>query len=355
MNIENEIAKKFNFNGKVQSVTSYGMGHINSTFLVQTKGAGRYILQRVNGNVFKNPKQVMHNIIAVTEYLRPRMTEKMQTLTLVPCQNGQLFFTAPNGEIWRAYRFVENTVSLELPETERDFFESAVAFGSFQKMLKDFPVEQLYETIENFHNTPVRFKNFLAAVTANPLDRAKSAAPEIDFVKARADFCSTLEESHKAGLLPLKVTHNDTKLNNILLDAKTREPVCIIDLDTIMPGYSVNDFGDSIRFGASTAAEDEKDLSKVHLSLKLFEVYARGFLKGCAGTLTPGEKALLPVGAKIMTLECGMRFLTDYLLGDTYFKTDYPEHNLVRCRTQFKLVEEIEKHWAQMQQIVAAL
>ena len=178
------------------------------------------------------------------------------------------------------------------------------------------------------------------------------ALEEIDFVNNRKDFMSLLEDSYKEGKLPLKVTHNDTKMNNVMLDKDTREPVCVVDLDTIMPGYSVNDFGDSIRFGASTAAEDEKDLSKVHFDIKLFETYTRGFLKGCGGTLTQGEIDLLPAGAKMMTLECGMRFLTDYIDGDTYFKTSYPEHNLVRCRTQFRLVEEMEQHWDEMLEIV---
>ena len=180
------------------------------------------------------------------------------------------------------------------------------------------------------------------------MNRAKNALPEIEFIKARKSFCSTLEESRQNGDLPLKVTHNDTKLNNVMLDKDTREPVCVIDLDTVMPGYSVNDFGDSIRFGASTAAEDEKDLSKVHFDINLYNTYAKGFLFGCGGTLTESERRLLPVGAKMMTLECGMRFLTDYLLGDTYFKTAYPEHNLVRCRTQLKLVSEMEKHEREM-------
>ena len=215
-------------------------------------------------------------------------------------------------------------------------------------MLKDFPASELYETIPNFHNTPLRFKSFIEAAELNPMNRAKNALPEIEFIKARKSFCSTLEESRKNGDLPLKVTHNDTKLNNVMLDKDTREPVCVIDLDTVMPGYSVNDFGDSIRFGASTAAEDEKDLSKVHFDINLYNTYAKGFLFGCGGTLTESERRLLPVGAKMMTLECGMRFLTDYLLGDTYFKTAYPEHNLVRCRTQLKLVSEMEKHEREM-------
>lgn len=354
MSIENKIAENFSFGSQIASIQKYGMGHINDTFLV-TCSESRYILQRLNPHIFKNPQAVMSNIIKVTDYLLPRLTGKMQALTLVPCKNGSRYYVAPGNEVWRVYRFVENGVSLELPESKKDFYQSAVAFGSFQKMLKDFPAAELHETIENFHNTPVRYAHFLAALAADPFGRAKTALPEIEFIQRREAFYETLEDCRKAGNLPLKVTHNDTKLNNVMLDAKTREPLCIIDLDTIMPGYSVNDFGDSIRFGASTAAEDEKDLAKVHFSLPLFETYAHGFLQGCGGTLQPAEQALLPTGAKMMAIECGMRFLTDYLLGDNYFKTDYPAHNLVRCRTQLKLVLEMEENWRKMQAVIQQL
>ena len=343
-----DVSGLFSTQTDAVSVKPYGNGHINSTFLVTAQSGKRYILQKVNGRVFKNPEQVMQNIIKVTEYLRSRLSGAMKTLTLVELKNGKKYFTDESGEIWRMYDFIENAVSLELPETENDFYQSAVAFGAFQNMLKDFPASELYETIPNFHNTPLRFKSFTEAAELNPMNRAKNALPEIEFIKTRKSFCSTLEESRQNGDLPLKVTHNDTKLNNVMLDKDTREPVCVIDLDTVMPGYSVNDFGDSIRFGASTAAEDEKDLSKVHFDINLYNTYAKGFLFGCGGTLTESERRLLPVGAKMMTLECGMRFLTDYLLGDTYFKTAYPEHNLVRCRTQLKLVSEMEKHESEM-------
>ena len=349
-----DVSGLFSTQTDAVSVKPYGNGHINSTFLVTVQSGKRYILQKVNGRVFKNPEQVMQNIIKVTEYLRSRLSGAMKTLTLVELKNGKKYFTDENGEIWRMYDFIENAVSLELPETENDFYQSAVAFGTFQNMLKDFPANELYETIPDFHNTPVRYTAFLEAVEADPLKRAKNAEKEIAFVNKRRDFFDILEKSHSEGELPLKVTHNDTKLNNVMLDEKTRMPICVIDLDTVMPGYSVNDFGDSIRFGASTAAEDEKDISKVHFDINLFKIYTKGFLDGCDGTLTDCERRLLPVGAKMMTIECGMRFLTDYLLGDTYFKTDYPEHNLVRSRTQFKLVSEMEKMWSEMEQIVRA-
>lgn len=348
---ERTAAAAFRLDGEPQSIIRYGNGHINDTYLITASSGTKYILQRVNGKVFKNPENVMKNIINVTAYLKEHLTGNMKTLTLVPCKSGEEYLSA-EGEVWRVYDFIENAVSLELPENENDFYQSAVAFGSFQNMLKDFPAEKLYETIPNFHNTPDRYKNFLTAVREDPLGRAKTALPEIDFVNSRRDFYGILESGRNSGRLPLKVTHNDTKLNNVMLDEKTRKPVCVIDLDTIMPGYSVNDFGDSIRFGASTAAEDEKELSKVHFDISLYKTYTAGFLAGCCGTLTDEERRLLPVGAKMMTAECGMRFLTDYLLGDTYFKTAYPEHNLVRCRTQFKLVKEMEENWAEMQKQV---
>lgn len=340
------------------TITSYGNGHINDTYLVRTTERPLYILQRVNRHVFPHPEQVMDNIIGVTEFLSRKLTEagkdaKRGTLRLVPCRNGEKYYRTAEGDVWRLYDFVTHAVSLDKAENEHDFYESAVAFGQFQRLLQTYPVETLYETIPDFHNTSVRYAAFCRAVEANVAGRVGTVAEEIAFVRNRWAFMSLLEEQRKSGLLPLKVTHNDTKLNNVMLDEITREPVCVIDLDTVMPGYAVNDFGDSIRFGASTAAEDEPDLNKVHFDLALFTTYTRGFLSGCAGTLTSTEVDNLPVGAKMMTLECGMRFLTDYLQGDTYFKTRYPEHNLVRCRTQFRLVEEMEQHWNEMQHIVA--
>ena len=346
------ITDKFCITENVTNVSRYGNGHINDTFLVATDTEKRYILQRINRNVFKKPEDVMKNIINVTEYLKDHLTQGMKTLTLVHCKDNNKFYVDENGDFWRMYDFIEDAVSLELPESENDFYQSAVAFGSFQSMLKDFPADTLCETIPLFHNTPNRYKNFIEAFENDPFDRVKTALPEIAFVKNREEFYSILEKEYVSGRLPLKVTHNDTKLNNVMLDFDTRKPVCVIDLDTIMPGYSVNDFGDSIRFGASTAAEDEKDLDKVHFDIELYRIYAKGFLEGSKGTLTEAEKELLPIGAKMMTIECGMRFLTDYLLGDTYFKTSYPEHNLIRCRTQFKLVSEMESKWKEMNEII---
>ena len=351
-----DVIGKFQIVGNVKVCEPYGNGHINSTFLVITADEEarihKYILQSVNNNVFKEPRKVMENIEKVTTYLRQFVKDEREVLNLIPTIDGKTYYEDENGFFWRMYDFIKDSVCIDRINSDEDFYQSAVAFGNFQKMLTDFPAETLHETIPNFHNTPSRYRDFLKAVEEDKCGRAASVKEEIEFIKAREAFYSVLLDSNKEGKLPLRVSHNDTKSNNVMLDAVTRKPLCVVDLDTIMPGFSVTDFGDSIRFGASTAAEDEKDLSKVHFDIKLFETYTRGFLKGCGGTLTQGEIDLLPAGAKMMTLECGMRFLTDYIDGDTYFKTAYPEHNLVRCRTQFRLVEEMEQHWDEMQAIV---
>ncbi len=340
----------------VTGCAPYGNGHINDTFLVNSVNpdgsAKRFILQSVNTNVFKKPEQVMHNIEKVTSFLKSRESDPRRVMSLVYTKKGEAFHRDSDGRCWRLYDFIEGSLCLDLPETPEDFYESAVAFGQFQNYLNDFPVSELFETIPDFHNTPDRYRKFLEAVEKDSCGRAAGVAEEIKFVTDRADFYSVLFNAQKAGSLPFRVTHNDTKINNVMLDLDTRTALCVIDLDTIMPGFSVNDFGDSIRFGASTAAEDEKDLNKVWMDINLFESYTKGFLRGCGGLLSESEIMLLPEGAKMMTIECGMRFLTDYLEGDTYFKTRYPEHNLDRCRTQFKLVADMEAKWDEMKSIV---
>lgn len=359
-NTAGAIAAVFDFRGEITDIRPFGNGHINSTFRITCEdGAGtrQYILQRINGRVFKDPVKVMKNIIAVTSYLRDIISKAggdpaRETMNLIKTRDGGDYYFDGDGECWRAFAFIRNTVSLDMPETENDFYQSAIAFGNFQRMLIDYPADTLYETIPDFHNTPVRYENFLLSLQKDASGRAANCVPETEFIKERVPFMSVLEDRFADGSLVKRVTHNDTKLNNVMLDKDTREAVCVIDLDTIMPGYSVNDFGDSIRFGASTAAEDEPDLDKVHFDLRLFETYAKGFLTGCGGSLSDTELHLLPAAAKLMTLECGMRFLTDYIDGDVYFKTAYPEHNLIRCRTQFKLVSEMERKYAQMERII---
>ncbi len=292
----------------------------------------------------------MENITAVTEFLRTKTDDPRGVLTLVKTTGGASYLHT-QGEYWRVYDFVEDTVCLQLPETDEDFYQSAVGFGTFQQLLTDFPAAKLHETIPNFHNTPDRYRAFLETLERDPMHRAAQVQPEIEFALARQAEMSAIQNALTAGELPLRVTHNDTKLNNVLLDAKTRKALCVIDLDTVMPGSSLYDFGDSIRFGAATAAEDEKDLSKMEMSLDLFRVFTRGYVRACPG-LTAKELELLPMGAKTMTMECGVRFLTDYLDGDHYFAVHRDGQNLDRARTQFKLVADMEKKWDEMQKIV---
>jgi hypothetical protein len=358
---KDEAVAAFSFTGTYLDAMPYGSGHINDTFLArfaQEDGSVRpYILQRMNHEVFRHPEELIENIRRVTGFLRERLeaagkNADRECMNLVPCKDGGWFYRDSIGSYWRAYLFIDHAVSLDAVTDPSQFYQSAVAFGRFQQQLDGFDASTLHEVIPHFHDTPDRYRLFEEAVAADKLGRAAEVADEIAFVRAREAFTHTLMDAHASGKLPLRVTHNDTKLNNIMLDETDQTPVCVIDLDTVMPGFSVNDFGDSIRFGANTAAEDEQDCSKVHLDLNLFALYTKGFLEGCGGKLTDTERALLPVGAKMMTLECGMRFLTDYLEGDTYFRTKYPTHNLVRCRTQFALVREMEAHWDEMCQIV---
>ena len=336
----------------------YGNGHINDTFLVIAER--RYILQRMNTVVFPHPEELMENIIGVTEHIRQKAAAAggdvvRASLVVVPTLAKKHFFRDTTDHYWRMYEFTEGTKTQEVVESVADFESCAEAFGSFQQQLADYPAHQLHESIVNFHNTPWRYDNLMKAVSEDRCGRLAEVEEEVRFAREREQFCKTLETAREAGSLPLRVTHNDTKLNNILFDEKTSAPVCVIDLDTVMPGYSVNDFGDSIRFGANTAVEDETDLSKVTLDLELFEAYARGFLKGCNGSLTETEIKLLPVGAMMMTLECGMRFLTDYLEGDVYFKIHRPKHNLDRARNQFALVADMERKADQMNAIIERL
>lgn len=347
--LHRDLLEQFPLDGCAVSCERYGCGHINVTYLVVTDTGHRYILQKINDSIFKDVPGLMNNIASVTEFLRQSQKDPRRVLTLVPTADGHTYLVQEG--CWRVYEFVENSICLQLPETAADFYQSAVAFGQFQQQLKDFPAASLCEIIPNFHNTVDRYRIFHETLAADPMGRAASVQEEINFVLAREHEAGTLVSLLAEGKLPLRVTHNDTKLNNVMLDAATRTPLCVIDLDTVMPGLSAYDFGDSIRFGAATAAEDETDLSKMEMSLELFRTYTRGFLKACPG-LTELEKQMLPMGAKLMTLEVGLRFLTDYLDGDHYFAVHREGHNLDRCRTQLKLVSDMEKKWDAMQQII---
>lgn len=347
----NAVIKHFQIDGDCISCKEFGSGHINSTYQVKTERGKVYILQCINKYVFNDPKAVMENVGAVTKYLSGRVTDPSETLQFITTDTGDYSYVDESGEYWRCYEFADG-ICLEAPETDRDFYESAIAFGRFQELLRDFPAETLHETIPLFHNTINRYRLFQEALARNAAGRAERVQPEIDFIMAREAEAGTICRLLEANELPLRVTHNDTKLNNVLLDRKTRKAMCVLDLDTVMPGSSLYDFGDSIRFGAATAPEDEPDLSKMGINLKLFRVYTAGYLTACR-SLTEKETELLPLGAKIITLELAVRFLTDYLDGDRYFKTAYPEHNLVRARAQLKLVKDMEAKWDEMQTIVS--
>ncbi len=351
----------FGFGTQCSYVKPFGEGHINETYAVyMPTEAGdefAYILQRVNNNVFKDPAGVMENIFGVTEYLRNVIREEggdpdRETLSCIKTKDGHTYFEDSEEQPWRCYNYIPNSVCYQLVEEPEQFYQSGSSFGHFLKQLGNYPASSLKETIPDFHNTVKRFANFQRAVKRDIKNRAITCRPEIKFALERESDCGVLIKQQEEGKLPLRVTHNDTKLNNILFDADTGKGLCIIDLDTIMPGLAANDFGDSIRFGAATAEEDERNLDLMHFDISLYELYVKGYLEATDGVLTPEEIESLPWGARLMTLECGMRFLTDYLEGDTYFKIAYPEHNLVRARTQFRLVDEMEQQFEKMQEIV---
>ncbi len=355
-----KIVENFEIEGVAVSAEPYGNGHINDTRLVKSDVLGEerlYILQKINKNVFKKPWELMENYVGVTEFIRKKIAAaggdtKREVLNVIKTKDGKDYYLDSDGEYWRMLVFVNDNLSYDRVESPEQFYICAVAFGNFQYMLRDYPAETLYETIPNFHNTPDRFRQLMEAVENDALGRLSEVGKEIEFAKAREEFAGTFERAFAEGKLPLRVTHNDTKLNNILFDAKTGKALCVVDLDTIMPGYAMNDFGDSIRFGATTAAEDEADLTKVNFDINLFELYAKGFIEGAKGGLTDVEIDLLPESAIMMTFECGMRFLADYLNGDTYFKIHRPKQNLDRARNQFKLVSDMEKALPEMHKII---
>ncbi|MBQ3481859.1 MAG: aminoglycoside phosphotransferase family protein [Oscillospiraceae bacterium] len=343
--------ERFPIDGKPAACEEIRRGHVNATYLITTDTGARYILQDVNTYAFPRTYVIMDNVAAISRFLAAQSGEKPAMISYIDTLDGKRYYDDGRGGAWRAYRYVDNSICLDRAESDGDFYECARAFGMFQNALCDFPAEELGETIENFHNTPERYRQLREAAAENAAGRLGDVRRELEFVLEREETASRLQRMRDAGALPVRVTHNDTKINNVLFDADTRRAICVIDLDTVMPGLSVYDFGDAIRFGASTAAEDEKDLGKVGLDLHLFRVFTRGFLEACP-SLTDEEIACLPLGAYTMTIECGSRFLADYLKGDRYFSIDYPEHNLDRARTQFKLIADMEKKWDEMRRIV---
>ncbi|MEG1442405.1 MAG: aminoglycoside phosphotransferase family protein, partial [Oscillospiraceae bacterium] len=323
-----EIVRQFDI---IHDVLPYGDGHINDTYVVNT--AKRFILQRINSDVFKRPDQVMSNIKLVTEHLRAKIlacggNPERETLTVIPTVDGKDFYKTEDGEYFRMYAFIEGARTYQIVEEPRHFYNAARAFGRFQKLLADFPATDLYETIPDFHNTPKRLENLKKAIKEDKMGRLSSVKAEVDFALAREKDTPLITDAIADGSVPLRVTHNDTKYNNVMIDDETGDAICVIDLDTVMPGSLLYDYGDSLRFGTNPSDEDERDLSLVYSDLNLFEHFTRGYLEELNDTLTDREVELLPMSAKLMTLECGMRFLTDYLEGDTYFKTHRDGQNL---------------------------
>ena len=357
------ILPQFRFEGKYDSVQEIFSGNINNTYKVAFRKDGKvihYILQHINGYVFTDPEAVMRNIQLVTAHLKKGMVERGvdpqgKMLELILNRSGSPLFMDEKGGFWRAYNYIENATAYDRVEKPEHFFETGRAFGEFQRQLYDFDADQLAETIPGFHDTRRRFYAFVASVAADKAGRVKDVEEEIEFFFDRRRMMSEIVKKLERGELPLRVTHNDTKINNVMLDNETGKAVCVIDLDTVMPGSSLYDYGDAIRFGASTAAEDESDTSKISLDMGLFEQFTRGFLMETNGFLTVNELLALPLGIKVITCELAMRFLTDYLDGDKYFKVNAPDHNLIRARAQMKLLTDVEKKYAQMNQLVASL
>ena len=356
------VSSQFQIFGEYLTAGPYGSGHINDTYAAAYDVSGtvvRYIHQRVNHNIFKNVPALMENVERVTRHIGAKLggsrDSSRRTLTVVPTRDNQPYHKDAGGNFWRTYLFIEKAKTYDTIETAQQAFEAAKAFGHFQGMLADFPAPRLNDTIPDFHNTPKRFAALEAALAADTCNRAKSARAELDFVMKRKAMTRELLELNAQGLIPERITHNDTKLNNVMLDDASGAGICVIDLDTVMPGLALYDFGDMVRTATSPAKEDEQDLSLVKMQFPMFEALARGYLETAGGFLTKTEKSRLAFSGKLITLEIGIRFLTDFLAGDTYFKVHREGHNLDRCRTQFKLVESIEQQETAMNALVEQL
>jgi len=358
------VVEAFDFPGKWIGSSEIKTGHINRTYRLDFEKENgvriSFILQRISTQAFKQPELVMHNVLLVTEHIRSALVKQgidpeNRVLRVIPTKDGKSMLVDGDGGYWRAYNCISHAHSVDRVESPEQFREVGRAFGEFQNMLSDFPIDQLYDTIPDFHNTIRRIEAFEESVENDVAGRCASAIPEIDAVLSRRDRMGRIVQMIEAGEIPLRVTHNDTKCNNVMVDDTTGEALCVVDLDTVMAGSSLYDFGDAIRFGASTAVEDEPNLGLVELDMGLFKAFAEGFISKTAGGLTLNELGNLSLGARVICYEIGLRFLKDYLDGDIYFRVEYPEHNLVRARCQFKLLESMEVHTADMDAVVREL
>jgi hypothetical protein len=355
------IVKHFEVAGRFIKAYPYGSGHINDTYLGRfelPRGERKYIHQRINHKIFRQPESLMRNIQRVTNHLRQKIAQAggdadRQALTLVPARDGQCFYRSPAGDYWRTYLFIDGARTYDLVETPKHLRGAGLAFGRFQRMLADLPGGPLHETIPLFHHTPNRVRLLEEAVIADPAGRAGDVHAQIDFALSRKNEMGVVARMLEEGQLPSRVTHNDTKFNNVMIDDATGEAICVIDLDTVMPGSSLYDFGDMVRTGATTVAEDATDLANATVSLEMFEALVSGYFEGAGDFLSRREREFLALSGKLITYTIGVRFLTDYLSGDVYFKVHRPGHNLDRCRNQFNLVSEIERNYDQMRMIVA--
>ncbi len=356
-----DIIGGFRIHGSYLESRPYGGGHINDTFVAAYSQAGtrvRYIFQRINHHIFKNPAALMENIDRVTREAHRRMAEaeipdaSRRALTVIPARNGMPYYVDNEGNTWRCYLFIEGARTYDIIRNERQAYEAAKAFGGFQDLVASLPGGRLHETIPNFHNTRSRFNRLAEVATEDPKGRLKEVAREWAFIKERESFVDVIIDLHTRAEIPERITHNDTKLNNVMIDDTTETGICVIDLDTVMPGLALYDFGDMVRTATSPAPEDEQDLSRVRMQMPMFEALVRGYLSSAGGFLNEAEKEHLAFSGKLIALETGIRFLTDHLEGDVYFKTKRAGHNLDRCRTQLKLVESIEQQEASMNKLV---
>jgi Ser/Thr protein kinase RdoA (MazF antagonist) len=356
-----DISNRFAISGVFENAEQIESGHINTTYRVSFREKDgtirRYIIQSINSHVFRNPHQVMDNVKMVTKHINDRVLRLRkdlggQTLYLFPARDGRFRVEDEEGNIWRCYNCIEGCVTYDVVENTRQAFEAARAFGSFQHLVSDLDASVIQETIPDFHNTPLRFQRLMEVAAADPMGRLASVAEEIEFIRSRENIVGILLDHVRAGCIPVRVTHNDTKINNVMIDAQTDEAVCVIDLDTVMPGLSLYDFGDLVRSATSPAAEDEQDLGRVEMRMPIFEALVEGYLSTAEGFLNAVEIDHLAHSGKLMTLEVGIRFLTDYLEGDMYFRIKRPGHNLDRCRTQLRLVRHIEENQPAMESFV---